>query len=251
MKINKTQRKKQTGEAKTLEDAATTASCALLLVLQELNKVTLQDIQEAVTALEFDTDIRTGILEGIALPLVCAKKILKLVGREHFMDKVTNYIHEVLKPYYIETLESCAAPGETAVTKPAPDFRRCVIQTIVTNAHCLDEVTLVKGSLVVIRPNIIPRNIQKQMTEMAKTNQTARFQGKPRKCLNIGRDVFSEEEWGIILKAIDGQGPEETRTEDEPKEMRMEEEEEIQGQWRRSLQRSGRGTQRDENGGGA
>lgn len=133
MKINKTQRKKQTGEAKTLEDAATTASCAFPLVLQELNKVTLQDFQEAVTALEFDTDIH--ILEGIALPLVCAKKILKLVGQEQCMDKVTNYIQKVLKPYYIETLESCAAPGETAVTKPAPDFRRCLIQTIVTNAH--------------------------------------------------------------------------------------------------------------------
>lgn len=64
MKINKTQRKKQTGEAKTLEDTATTASCALLLVLQELNKVTLQDIQEAVTALEFDTDIRTVYWRG-------------------------------------------------------------------------------------------------------------------------------------------------------------------------------------------
>lgn len=62
-----------------------------------------------------------------------------------------------------------------------------------------------KGSLVAIRPNIIPRNIQKQVTKMAKTNQTVRFQGKPRKCLTIGRDVFSEEEWGIILKAIDGQ----------------------------------------------
>lgn len=70
----------------------------------------------------------------------------------------------------------------------------------------LDEVTLVKGSLVAIRANIIPRNIQKQMTEMAKTNQTARFQGKPRKCLTIGRDMLSEEEWGLILKAIDGQG---------------------------------------------
>lgn len=69
-------------------------------------------------------------------------QILKLVGREHFMDKVTNYIHEVLKPYYIETLESCAAPGETAVTKPAPDFRRCVIQTIVTNAHCVRNLDL-------------------------------------------------------------------------------------------------------------
>lgn len=62
-----------------------------------------------------------------------------------------------------------------------------------------------KGSLVAIRPNIIPRNTQKQMTE--KTNQTARFQGKPRKCLTIGRDMFSEEEErDIILKAIDGQG---------------------------------------------
>lgn len=62
-----------------------------------------------------------------------------------------------------------------------------------------------KGSLVAIRPNIIPRNTQKQMTE--KTNQTARFQRKPRKCLTIGRDMFSdEEERGIILKAIDGQG---------------------------------------------
>eukprot|EP00105_Crassostrea_gigas_P036528 XP_019920676.1 PREDICTED: uncharacterized protein LOC105322964 [Crassostrea gigas] len=202
MKINKTQRKKQTGEAKTLEDAAMTASCALPLVLQELNKTTINDIQEAVTAIEFDTDIR--ILEGIALPLVCAKKILRLVGRGQYLEKVTDYIQEVLKPYYLETLESCAAPGETSVTKPAPDFRRCVIQTIVTNAHCLDEVTLVKGSLVAIRANIIPRNIQKQMTEMAKTNQTARFQGKPRKCLTIGRDMFSEEEWGLILKAIDG-----------------------------------------------
>lgn len=74
MKINKTQRKKQTGEAKTLEDAAMTASCALPLVLQELNKTTINDIQEAVTAIEFDTDIR--ILEGIALPLVCAKKVI-------------------------------------------------------------------------------------------------------------------------------------------------------------------------------
>lgn len=70
MKINKTQRKKQTGEAKTLEDAAMTASCALSLVLQELNNITIQDIKEAITALEFDMDIR--ILEGIALPLVCA-----------------------------------------------------------------------------------------------------------------------------------------------------------------------------------
>lgn len=69
----------------------------------------------------------------------------------------------------------------------------------------LDEVTLMKGSLVAIRPNIIPRNTQKQMTE--KTNQTAQFQGKPRKCLTIGRDMFSEEEErDIILKAIDGQG---------------------------------------------
>uniref|UniRef100_K1PZ55 Uncharacterized protein n=1 Tax=Magallana gigas TaxID=29159 RepID=K1PZ55_MAGGI len=82
------------------------------------------------------------------------------------MEKVMDYIQEVLKPYYLVTLESCAAPHETAVTKPAPDFRRSVIQTIVTNAHCLDEVTLMKGSLVAIRPNIIPRNIQKQMTEM-------------------------------------------------------------------------------------
>lgn len=70
MKINKIQRKKQTGEAKTLEDAAMTASCALSFVLQELNNITIQDIKEAITALEFDMDIR--ILEGIALPLVCA-----------------------------------------------------------------------------------------------------------------------------------------------------------------------------------
>lgn len=71
MKINKIQREKQT---KTLQDAANTASCSLPLVPQELNKITIQYIQETITALDFVTDIH--ILEGIALPLVCAKKVV-------------------------------------------------------------------------------------------------------------------------------------------------------------------------------
>lgn len=74
MKINKIQREKQTRRAKTLQDAANTASCSLPLVPQELNKITIQYIQETITALDFVTDIH--ILEGIALPLVCVKKVV-------------------------------------------------------------------------------------------------------------------------------------------------------------------------------
>lgn len=73
-----------------------------------------------------------------------------------------------------------------------------LIQTIVTNAHCLDEVTLMKGSLVAIRPNIIPRNTQKQMTE--KPTKLHGSKGNPENASPLEETCYQMRSGALYLK---------------------------------------------------
>ncbi|CAC5362583.1 unnamed protein product [Mytilus coruscus] len=123
-----------------------------------------------------------------------------LVDRGDLLDEVTDYLENVLVPYYQRNLSKLAATS--AVTSQSKQLN--VQLDVVNGATC----TLVKSTDLAMRKEamaefLVVSNVVDRVKELdGKVNKIVRINGKPTKCLTLPKTVFSKEKWQAIVNKI-------------------------------------------------
>nr|XP_022325825.1 uncharacterized protein LOC111125893 [Crassostrea virginica] len=204
MKINLTGHKKYTGDARRLEDAAREASSALPLILSTLNKVSPAEVHKEVENLQSLLKLDIRIMEGIALPVLLARKVLNTAQRYDLMPSVLGYLREVLVPYYKEVLTLPTKDNRTddVVTVGGPVFSAFLE---VCNSQREDQLAaIVSNSIVAVRADQIKqKRFREEVVKFGgRTNHSVRLNGKPRKCLTLPKKAMTSEQWETVTAAL-------------------------------------------------